>query len=157
MGVRHLLIQYDRSSLTQRPSSRRAEKRRSTFYCRINAAPFAGVLVALWFIFLFNLPASDMPRWGSVELAGARHSVPLPGALRDDAIIIGLSASGDVYYESRHTMPSELEGKIREDLKRGSEKRIYLNVDSRTRYGDLLLVFPQITAAGVETVTFITR
>jgi biopolymer transport protein ExbD len=98
-----------------------------------------------------------MPRWGSVELAGARHSVPIPGALRDDAIIIGLSASGDVYYESTHTMRRDIEGKIREDLKRGAEKRIYLNVDSRARYGDLISLFPQITAAGVENITFITR
>jgi biopolymer transport protein ExbD len=98
-----------------------------------------------------------MPRWGSVELAGARHSMPIPGILRDDAIIIGLSASGDVYYESKHTMPSDIAGKIREDLKRGAEKRIYLNVDSRARYGDLINVFPKISAAGVENVTFITR
>jgi biopolymer transport protein ExbD len=152
-----LLIQYGRSSLTQRPSSRRAEKRRAAFYCRINAAPFAGVLVALWLIFVANLPGSDMSIWNSVELAGARHSVPISGALRDDAIIIGLSASGDLYYGSTHTMPSELEGKIREDLKKGAEKRIYLNVDSRARYGDLIFVFPLITAAGLENVTFITR
>jgi biopolymer transport protein ExbD len=98
-----------------------------------------------------------MSIWNSVELFGARHSVPIPRALRDDAIIIGLSASGDVYYGSTHTMPSELEGKIREDLKRGAENRIYLNVDGRARYGDLIFVFPQITAAGVENVTFITR
>jgi biopolymer transport protein ExbD len=152
-----LLIQYRRSSLTERPSVRRAEKGRAAFYCRINAAPFAGVFVALWFIFVANLPGPDMPRWGSVELAGARHSVPIPGALRDDAIIIGLSASGDVYYESTHTMRRDIEGKIREDLKRGAEKRIYLNVDSRARYRDLISLFPQITAAGVENVTFITR
>jgi biopolymer transport protein ExbD len=98
-----------------------------------------------------------MQRWGSVELAGARHSVSIPGILRDDAITIGLSASGDVYYKLTRTMPSDIEGKIREDLKRGAEKRIYLNVDSRARFGDLINIFPQISAAGVENVTFITR
>ena len=152
-----MLSQYGRSSLTQRPSSRRAEKGPAAFYCRINAAPFAGVLVALWLISVAKLPGSDMSIWNSVELAGARHSVPIPKALRDDAIIIGLSASGDVYYGATHTMPSELEGKIREDLEKGAEKRIYLNVDSRASYGDLISLFPQIAAAGVENVTFITR
>jgi biopolymer transport protein ExbD len=98
-----------------------------------------------------------MPSWGSVELAVARHSVPVPGILRDDAITIGLSASGDVYYRLTHTMPGDIEGEIREDLKRGAEKRIYLNVDSRARYGDLKILFPKISAAGVENVTFITR
>ena len=145
------------SSLTQRPSSRWLEKGRGASYCRINAAPFAGVLVALWLIFAMNLPGSDMSIWNSVELAGARHSVPIPGALRDDAMIVGLSASGDVYFGSRHIALDELEGKIREGLKRGAEERIYLNVDSRAWYADLKSVFPQITAAGVENITFISR
>jgi biopolymer transport protein TolR len=149
--------QTRRSLLTRRPSSAWVERRRAAFFCRINAAPFAGIFVALWLIFVANLPGSDLPVWNSVELAGAKHSVPIQGALRDDAIIVSLSASGNIYYGSTHTMPSELVGKIREDLKRGAEKRIYLKVDGRARYGDLKFVFPQITAAGVENITFITR
>jgi biopolymer transport protein ExbD len=103
------------------------------------------------------LPGLDMSVWSGVEQPNARHSVPLPAALRDDAIIVGLSASGDVYFGLSHIMPHELERKIREGLKSGAEKRIYLNVDSRAKYGDVKSILPQISIAGIENITFITR
>lgn len=99
----------------------------------------------------------DMSISRTVELVRASNSVPVPAAMRDDAMIVSLSASGDPYFASKRAMPNELEGKIRGSLTRGAEKRIYLTVDSRARYGDLKSVLPQIASAGVENVTFISR
>jgi biopolymer transport protein ExbD len=146
-----------RALLTQRPSGGGVEKRRDASYCRINAAPFAAILLALWFLFAAMLAPPHASFRRSVEQVRASYSAPIPGALKDDAIIVSLSESGDVYFESRHITPNELEGKIREDLSRGAEKRIYLNVDSRARYWDLKSVLPQITSAGVQDITFLTR
>jgi biopolymer transport protein ExbD len=148
--------QGGRSSLTQRPSSTRAEKNRDVYFCRISAAPFAAIFLALWLLFAQMFVPLDMSIWRSVELTRASHSAPIPGALKDDAIIVSLSTSGDMYFE-QHTMPNELEGKIRERLERGAEKRIYLNVDSRAQCGDLKAVLSQISSAAIENVTFITR
>jgi biopolymer transport protein TolR len=152
-----LLKENASSSLTQSPSSRWVERRRGASYCRIDTAPFVGILLVLCLLLAAILEPPRASFRSAVEQVRASHSVPIPGALRYDAIIVSLSASGDVYFGSRHIALDELEGKIRGDLKKGAEKRIYLNVDSRAWYVDLKSVFPQITAAGVENITFISR
>jgi biopolymer transport protein ExbD len=130
---------------------------RRTSYCRINAAPYAGIFLPLVFLFAAILPPPHVSFERAVEQVSASHSAPIPGALRDDGIIVTLSESGDVYFASRHFTPSELERTIRECLKRGAEKRIYLNVDSRAYYEDLRSVLSQITSSRVENITFLTR
>jgi biopolymer transport protein ExbD len=150
-------IQSSRSPLTQRPSGTWRDTRRGAYYCRINPAPIAGILAALWLLFASMFTGSDMTKWNSMELVNASHSVPIPAARRDDAITVGLSASGDLYFRSRKISLSELGGNIREGLNRGAENRIYLNVDSRTQYADVKSVLHQISSVGVENITFITR
>ena len=152
-----MLNQPRRSLLTQRPSKMRVGKGRGDPFCRINATPLAGILLALWLLFAAMLPGLDMSVWHVVELVDASHSVPIPGAMRDDAILVGLGASGDVYFGSSHITLHELESKIREGLKSGAETRVYLNVDSRAKYRDLKSILPQIFSAGIENITFITK
>jgi biopolymer transport protein ExbD len=152
-----MLSQYKRSLLTQRPSIGRVKRQRGASYCRINAAPIASILVTLWLLFVMRLPGSDMPRWGSVELVNATHSVPIPSALRDDAIYVGLSASGDVYFDQVHIDLDDLGGRIRKDVRTGAENRIYFNVDSRARYADVKAVLQLISSAGIENITFFTK
>ena len=146
-----------RSLLTQRPSATRLKSEPRTAYCRIDTAPLASILAMLWFLFLASMPASSVYRETSVEQVKVHHAIPIPSALRDDAIHIGLSASGDVYINRMLSLPEYLVGKIRQDERSGAENRIYLTVDSRARYADVKTVLRQVAAAGVVNITFIAR
>jgi biopolymer transport protein ExbD len=42
-------------------------------------------------------------------------------------------------------------------MQAGSEKRVYLLIDSRTQYGDLHVVLNEVNIAGVERVSFLTN
>jgi biopolymer transport protein ExbD len=157
MGKTAIRCGASRTLLTWRPSDQFLRVKRDVEYCSINLAPVTGILLSLWLLFAGVLPALDGSIWQSVEFVTARHSTPVPSALRDDAIIVGVSASGDVYYGQTHISAGDLESRIRKSLQIGAEKRIYLNIDSRVHYEDLKTVFPQIAAAGIQNITFVTK
>jgi biopolymer transport protein ExbD len=144
--------------LTRLPSEPRVRERKvDSYYCLMNAAPVAGLLLVVWFLLAYMLPMPDASVWNSVEFVNARYSRPVPAALRDDAIIVGISASGIIYYGLTYIPTSGLKNRIQKSLQVGSEKRIYLNVDSRAHYKDVKAVLPQIASVGIENITFITR
>jgi biopolymer transport protein ExbD len=131
--------------------------RRSKIYCNIDATATAGVLLALLLVLWSTFPGSDLLRSGSVELVKSNNSALVPGARREDALAVGLSASGDVYFRSKHIHIGELEGMLRDGLKHGAENRVYLNADSRARYLDVKLVLSRISAAGIQDITIISQ
>lgn len=134
------------------------KNQKSKLYCKIDASAIAGVLLLVLFLVLaLNVPGSDLTRFNSVELVKSNHSVPVPHAMRDDALTVGLSASGDVYFRSRHIDVRELEGILRDGLKHGAENRVYLNADSRARYSDVKIVLSHISSAGIQDITIISR
>jgi biopolymer transport protein ExbD len=134
-----------------------ATHRKSRIYCHIDASAVASVLLVLLFLFAAMHSVSDACVMGCVELVQTSRSVPVPSAMREDALAVGLSASGDLYFRSSKIHVNELEGILREGLKQGAEKRVYLNADGRTRYSDVKLVLSHISAAGIEDITIISR
>lgn len=131
--------------------------RRSKSYCNIDAAATASVFLTLLLVLWSTLPGSDMPRYGSVELVKSNSSALVPGAMRDDALAVGLSASGDGYFVSKRIDIGELEGMLRDGLKHGAENRVYLNADSRAKYSDVKVVLSRISAAGIQDITIISQ
>lgn len=93
------------------------------------------------------------------DLAAAKHAVSLPGAIREDAIRILVTRDGALYFRSGEgysaTRAAEMEDQVRTSVRAGSERRVYVMVDERARYGDVETVIDAVRAAGIWNMSFI--
>jgi biopolymer transport protein ExbD len=118
---------------------------------------FVSIMLVLLFLLIEPMLFTDVPLRRSVDRAVATHSTLLPGALKEDAMQVTVMRDGQVFFRDHHVLPVELPNKIREGMRNGAEKRIYLAVDARARYGDAIVVLDQIRLAGIENVSFLTE
>jgi biopolymer transport protein ExbD len=51
----------------------------------------------------------------------------------------------------------QMPDKIREGLKNGAEKKVYMRADARARYVDVKQILVEIRQAGIENICFLTR
>jgi biopolymer transport protein TolR len=116
---------------------------------------FVSVMLAL--LFMFVPSTTDAYRSVPVDRAPARHSRPQPGAQKEDALLISITRDGNVFFRDHRIQRSELADEIREKLRNGAEKKAYLAVDTRAKYGDVITVLDQIRFAGIENVNFLTE
>jgi biopolymer transport protein ExbD len=112
-------------------------------------------MLALLFIFLPI--TTDTHRSVPVDRATAWHSSPQRGAQKEDAMLVSITRDGNVFFRDQHILRSELANEIRERMRNGAEKKVYLVVDARARYGDAIPVLAQIRFAGIENVNFLTE
>ena len=115
---------------------------------------FVSIMLALLFMFLPG--TTDTPRSVSVDRPLAYHSTSMPGALKEDAILVSITRDGNIFFRDQRVLRLELANEIREAVRSGAEKQVYLVVDARARYGDAILVLAQIRFAGIENVNFLT-
>ena len=134
----------------------KSANRRNELLCRLDPAPFAAIVFAILYLFLGPLGTTDVPihKW-NVDLATMQHTRNLPKANREDAIWITLRRDGSVFFQNSRVHPDQLPKRIHDALLNGAEKRIYLNVDARARYGDVDALLPYIQLSGVEDVSIL--
>ena len=68
---------------------------------------------------------------------------------------ISLTRDGRLFFRNDKITIQDLLEEIRKGIRNGAEKRIYLNIDARSKYGDTLAVLDQIRQAGIENVSFL--
>ena len=91
----------------------------------------------------------------AVDLALTSSASAEPKAVRENAMTVMVTRNGSVYFRNTKIGPDDLPHQIREAVHGGAEKRVYLKVDARTKYGDVKAVEDQIDAAGIRDVTFL--
>jgi biopolymer transport protein ExbD len=96
-------------------------------------------------------------RGPAADLAGAGHSTRMPGALKEDALRVVIARDGNIYLREHHIALEDLPNEIREGLRTGAERKVYIAVDARARYGEVPVVLDKIRLARVEKVTFLTQ
>ena len=112
-------------------------------------------MIALVFIFL---PATtDTPRPIPVDRPVAAHSSPMPGADREDAMQIMLTRDGRVFFGNQQIVVTDLPDEIRDHVRNGAEKRIYLAADARAKYSDVKAVLDEVGRAGLDKVSILTQ
>jgi len=139
----------------QRRVKARAAKRRPALFCRIELIPLLGILIALLVIFMVNPPP---PHHGNyVDMVKSSHSVYQHLAIRDDAMRVVIARDGVVYFGNMRINADELPDQIRARLGHGTERKVYLTVDARARYGRVAAVIDEVRLAGLQNITFITE
>jgi len=92
-----------------------------------------------------------------LNLFTGSHSHPTPAARRWDSIHIQITPDGSIYFGDSMVAIDELPNRIRDATLNGAEKKVYLAVDVRARYGDVEAVLAQIRLAGLQKVCFLTN
>jgi biopolymer transport protein TolR len=129
-------------------------QKRERLISGIDVSAFAAILVVLFALFAVQTAPhrrSSIP----VDLVKAKSSISLPHALREDAIIVSVTRSGDIFLGNDRSRPELLPDKIREAISRGAERRIYVNADKRANYRDVKKAIDCIHSSGVENISIL--
>jgi biopolymer transport protein TolR len=118
---------------------------------------FVSVMLAILVWTWFGLPYPPHAYRSSVDWAIAEHSSPQPGAQKEDALLISITRDGNVFFRDHRVVRSDLANEIREGVRNGAEKRVYLKADARAKYGSVITILGQIRLAGIENVSFLTE
>jgi biopolymer transport protein TolR len=133
----------------------RQRKTRNELICRIDMTAFLSIQLVLLFLFMNSIGSRpDLPR-NSVDLASVAHPVLMPGADKEDAIVVAVQRDGSVYLGLYKLSLEQLPDQIREAVNEGSERKVYIKADMRARYGAVLQVLAAVRSAGIENIGFL--
>ena len=119
-----------------------------------NVIPMADIMLVLLIIFMVVTPM--LTKGLSVELAKVNNPSDMPDADKDDAVIVGVSASGDVYIGSAKSDITQIADQVRDRISNKLDKTVFVKSDGRAKYGDVVKVVDEIRSAGVDNVGLIT-
>jgi biopolymer transport protein ExbD/biopolymer transport protein TolR len=119
-----------------------------------NVIPMADIMLVLLIIFMVVTPM--LSKGLSVELAKVNNPSDMPDADKDDAVIVGISASGDVYLGSAKSDITQIADQVRDRISNKLDKTVFVKSDGRAKYGDVVKVVDEIRSAGVDNVGLIT-
>jgi biopolymer transport protein TolR len=147
MPVKEPLLQ-----LEERVKKRRRARRNATRFTQIELSGLLAVCVVLLIVFLVSSspPHHSLP----VDMAVASHAVPMPDAEKEDAITVMIARDGRVYFRNYRTTLDDLSRAIKEAVRDGSERKVYVKADARARYSDVKATIDEIRLAGIREVVF---
>lgn len=119
-----------------------------------NVIPMADIMLVLLIIFMVVTPM--LTKGLSVELAKVSSPTDMPNADKDDAVIVGISASGDVYLGSTKSDITQVADQVRDRISGKLDKTVFVKSDGRAKYGAVVKVVDEIRSAGVDNVGLLT-
>jgi biopolymer transport protein ExbD len=138
-----------------RAGRRTALWRQSEYYCRIDVSALLGVIIVLYIVLLAAQPISH--GGVSADLPRSLHAGLLPGARRDDALRVIIVRDGRCFFGTSQLAPGELADRIRERVRDGAERKVYLAVDRRAKYGTVKLALVEVWRSGIKEVAILTN
>jgi biopolymer transport protein ExbD len=76
-------------------------------------------------------------------------------ATREDAIHIGVTHDGKLYFKGMQVSSLKLPELISQSVREGAERKAYISADSRASYGSVVEVLDAVHGAGLTEVAFI--
>jgi biopolymer transport protein ExbD/biopolymer transport protein TolR len=122
-----------------------------------NTLQFASVMAMVVFVMLLVFMTIPTYHQGnSVDLPHVSHAVSMPGADREDAMLVSITRDGKAYLGTDQVNVTNLAAKIQDRLKdRGVERKVYVKADMRARWGTVKLVLDGVRSAGIIRVAFL--
>ena len=87
-----------------------------------------------------------------VDLAVVKHAVAMPGALREDALIVSVTRDGNVFFGNSQVQLSDLPELVLKSMNKDVERKIYLKADARAQYGGVKAVLEALKKTGIENI-----
>ncbi|MBI3698514.1 MAG: biopolymer transporter ExbD [Acidobacteria bacterium] len=121
----------------------------------INVTPMVDVMLVLLIIFIVITPM--LTKGISVERVKSRHPSTMAPADKDDAVIVAITRDGRVYLGKVQQQPADLGPKIKDLVSNRLDRTVYVNSDSRAKYGLVVEVVDNIRTAGVDQIGLLTE
>jgi biopolymer transport protein TolR len=121
----------------------------------INVTPMVDVMLVLLIIFMVITPM--LQQKVQVDMAKVDNPTSMPDADKEDAIVVAITRSGDVFLGQNKTSIEELGVQVREKLAAVPGKTIYVRADSRAQYRAVEDAIDAVRTAGVEDVGLLTQ
>ena len=90
-----------------------------------------------------------------LDRAATEHPIPMPGANREDAIKVFITRDGAIHFGHTAIGIADVADQVRHKVRDGSERRVYLVVDQRAKYGDAEAVVDAIRGGGIWNIGLI--
>lgn len=133
----------------------RKRSKSASLICITDVGIFRVVMSTVVFVLLGAVMTYPLPHAGNlVDLPGAYHWVSMPRANRENALIITITRDGKEFLRGYPVPLNKLSANIRIRWINGAERKVYLNVDGRATYRDVVLVLNEVRSAGVENIAF---
>ncbi|MGC2209262.1 MAG: biopolymer transporter ExbD [Candidatus Korobacteraceae bacterium] len=121
----------------------------------INVTPMVDVMLVLLIIFMVITPM--LQKGVSVNLAKTDNPIQMPEADKEDSLIVAIMRDGQVYLNSDKVTPEALTDKVKDELAKRADKRIFVKADAGARYGDVVNVVDDVRSAGVDQLGLLTE
>ena len=121
----------------------------------INVTPMVDVMLVLLIIFMVITPM--LQQKVAVDMAKVDNPTNMPDADKEDAIVVAITRSGDVFLGQNRVAVAELGGKVRDKLADTPGKTIFIRADSRAQFRAVEDAIDAVRTAGVEDVGLLTQ
>jgi biopolymer transport protein TolR len=130
--------------------------KRYALFSSVNSSVFAQSLLgcALVLLIVFIMHAPSHHGW-VFDPYISHHATSMPAAIRDDAMRVMLSRDGTIYFGNARVTSEDLAEQIRQRLESGAQRKVFLLVDQRARFGDLSAVLDEVRHAGIWDIAFL--
>ena len=157
-GIGHRSLKRCKLAPIERSMQTAKQRRRSTHpISQINVSALLSILfVLIVAYFVYRTSGPDLPR-NVVDLPKVGHPSPMPGALREDALLITVHRDGDIWFNDERTACKDLPDAIQKQVNQGAPKKIYVSSDGRAKYAYVRGVLDCIRPTGIENVVFMTN
>ncbi len=120
-----------------------------------NVIPMADIMLVLLIIFMVVTPM--LQKGFSVDMARVNNPTDMPNADRDDAIIVAVTRSGDIFLGTQKTPKDQITALVRDRLANRLDKTVFVRSDGRAKYGDVVGLVDEVRAAGVDQLGLLTE
>jgi biopolymer transport protein ExbD/biopolymer transport protein TolR len=115
----------------------------------------ADIMLVLLIIFMVVTPM--LQKGISVDLTKVQNPVDMPNADRDDAIIVAVTRSGDIFLGTQKTPRDQVTALVRDRIANRLDKTVFVKSDARAKYGDVVALVDEVRAAGVDQLGLLTE
>ena len=120
-----------------------------------NIIPMADIMLVLLIIFMVVTPM--LQKGFTVDMARVSNPMDMQAADRDDAVIVAISRSGDIYLGNQRTSLDDITSLVRDRIEGRQDKTVFIRSDARAKYGDVVKLVDEVRAAGVDNVGLLTE
>ena len=119
-----------------------------------NVIPMADIMLVLLIIFMVITPM--LQKGMTVDMARTETAIDMPSADRDDAIIVAVTRSGDIFLGTQRTPINQITSLVRDRISTRVDKTVFIKSDARALYGDVVRLVDEVRATGVDNVGLLT-
>ena len=122
----------------------------------INVTPMVDVMLVLLIIFMVITPM--LQNKVVIDMVAVVNPVAMPDADKEDAIVVAVTKSGDVFLGQNKTSMDVLGNQVREKMADSpGTKTIFIRADARAEYLQVENAIDAVRTAGVDDVGLLTQ